>query len=80
MQNIKGPNLEINAITVSPDGNYVATANKEGTAMVFDLRSGQKILTTEGHTGWARTVTFSPDGTQLFSGGEDKVVKIWSLR
>ena len=80
LQNIKGPKLEINAIAVSPDGNYVATANKEGTVMVFDIRTGQKILTTEGHTGWVRAVAFSPDGTQLYSGAEDKVVKIWPLR
>ncbi len=79
IQKIKGPKLEINALAVSPDGNYVATANKEGTVMVFDIRTGQKTLTAEGHTGWVRTVTFSPDGKHLFSGAEDKVVKIWSL-
>ncbi len=79
IQKIKGPNLEINALAVSPDGNYVATANKEGTVMVFDIRTGQKTLTAEGHTGWVRTVAFSPDGKHLFSGAEDKVVKIWLL-
>ena len=80
LQNITGPNLEINAIAVSPDGNYVATANKEGNSMVFDLRTGQKIFTKEGHTGWVQTVAFSPDGQQLFSGAEDKIVKIWQVR
>ena len=79
IQQIKGPNLEINAIAVSPDGNYVATANKEGNVMVFDTRTGQKTLTLEGHQGWVRTVAFSPDGTKLFSGAEDKIVKIWPL-
>ena len=39
----------------------------------------QKTLTAEGHTGWVRTVAFSPDGKHLFSGAEDKVVKIWLL-
>ncbi len=80
VQQIKGPNLEINAIAISPDGNYVATANKEGTVMVFDTRTGQKTLTAEGHTGWVRTVAFSPDGKHLFSGAEDKMVKIWPLK
>ena len=80
LQNIKGPKLEINAIAVSPDGNYAATANKEGTVMVFDLATGQKILTTESHRGWVRTVAFNPDGQQFFSGAEDKIVKIWPLR
>ena len=80
IQQIKGPNLEINAIAVTPDGNYVATANKEGTVMVFDTITGEKTLTAEGHTGWVRTVAFSPDGKQLFSGAEDKMVKIWPFR
>ena len=46
----------------------------------FDIRTGQTILTAEGHTGWMRTVAFSPDGKHLFSRAEDKVVKIWPLR
>ena len=79
LQNIKGPSLEINALAVSPDGSYVATANKEGTVMLFDLITGQIVATLEGHNGWVRTVAFSPDGNYLFSGAEDKVVKVWEL-
>ncbi|MDJ0576024.1 MAG: WD40 repeat domain-containing protein [Xenococcaceae cyanobacterium MO_234.B1] len=78
-QNIKGPNLEINTLAISPDSRYVATANKEGTIMIFDIIRGQKVVTLEGHTGWVRTVAFSPDSNYLYSGAEDKVVKVWQL-
>ena len=80
LQNIKGPSLEINALAVSPDGSYVATANKEGTVMIFDIITGQNVATLEGHNGWVRTVAFSPDGNYLYSGAEDKVVKVWQLQ
>ena len=79
LQNIKGPNLEINTLAISPDSRYVATANKEGTIMIFDIIRGQKVVTLEGHTGWVRTVAFSPDGNYLYSGAEDKLVKVWQL-
>ena len=79
LQNIKGPALEINALATSPDSRYVATANKEGTIMIFDIITGQRVVTAEGHTGWVRTVAFSPDGNYLYSGAEDKVVKVWQL-
>lgn len=58
----KGPKLEINTIAVSPDNRTVATANKEGTIMLFDLATGRKIGTLEGHRGWVLSLAFSPDG------------------
>ena len=80
LHNLKGPNLEINALAISPDGRYVATANKEGTVMIFDITNGQKVATLQGHKGWVRAVAFSPDGKYLFSGAEDKVIKVWQLQ
>ncbi len=80
LHNLKGPNLEINALAISPDGSYVATANKEGTIMILDIITGQKVATLEGHRGWVRAVAFSPDGKYLFSGAEDKLVKVWQLQ
>lgn len=77
--NIKGPQLELNQAVISPDNRLVATANKEGTIMLIDINQGKILGTLEGHKGWVQSVTFSPDGKTLYSGAEDKVVKVWDV-
>lgn len=75
----KGPSLEINTIAVSPDSRIVATANKEGSIMLFEIASGKQLATLNGHKGWVLSLAFSPDGRTLYSGAEDKTIKIWRL-
>ncbi|MGA1622435.1 MAG: WD40 repeat domain-containing protein [Synechocystis sp.] len=76
----KGPSLEINTIAVSPDSRLVATANKEGNIMLFEIATGKMITTLNGHKGWVLSLAFSPDGDILYSGAEDKTVKIWRVQ
>jgi WD40 repeat protein len=76
---LKGPQLELNKIAVSPDNRLVATANREGTIMIIDIIQGKILSTLEGHQGWVQSVTFSPDGQTLYSGAEDKIVKVWDV-
>ena len=80
MRSIKGPKLDINTIAISPDNRTVATANKEGTIMLFDLATGRQITTLQGHKGWVLSIVFSPDGKYLYSGAEDKIIKVWQLQ
>jgi WD40 repeat protein len=77
--NKKATSLDINAIAISPDGSQVATANKEGTIMLFDVMSGKLMKTLNAQKGWVLTVAFNPDGQYLYGGGEDKTIKIWNL-
>ncbi|MDJ0510962.1 MAG: WD40 repeat domain-containing protein [Crocosphaera sp.] len=80
IRSIKGPRLDINMIAISPDNRTVATANKEGTIMLFDLVTGRQINTLQGHQGWVLCLEFSPDGKYLYSGAEDKIIKVWQLQ
>ena len=35
------------------------------------------MCTLAGHTGMVITLSFSPDGTRIVSGGEDRAIKLW---
>src|SRR5436190_1999832 len=37
------------------------------------------LKTLAGHSGWIRTVAFSPDGKQIASGSNDKTIKLWNV-
>ena len=32
---------------------------------------------TNGHSDWVHSVAFSPDGTKIVSGSDDKTIKVW---
>ena len=49
----------------------------DGTVKVWDVESGQRIFTLNGHSGTVGGVALSPDGGKLASAGWDGKVKVW---
>jgi WD40 repeat protein len=73
-------------LTVTPDGEFLASAGSDGTVRVWEWRTGREFRVLRGHPQGALSVAFSPDGKYLASGGGrwDKVFAgeliIWDWR
>ncbi|KYC40002.1 hypothetical protein WA1_29020 [Scytonema hofmannii PCC 7110] len=56
----------------------IASGSRDKTVKLWRMDGGL-INTWNAHNGWVNSVTFSPDGKFLVSGGEDNVVKLWNV-
>ncbi len=64
-------------IAFSPDGSRLATADDDRKVVLWNLETGQELLTLRGHTEGVRAVAFSPNGHRLATGGIDQRVLVW---
>ena len=79
---LKGHTDTIEAVALSPDGVYVATACFDRTVRLFEASTGREIRSyggPQGHTGQVLSVAFSPKGDQIVSGGADNFARIWDV-
>jgi WD40 repeat protein len=63
-----------NAVACVP---RVVTADREGTARIWDAATGAELLVLRGHAGPVFGVAFSPNGHRVATAGFDNKVKVW---
>jgi WD40 repeat protein len=81
------------AVTFSPDGRRLATGDRVGHVVVWNVENGQQLQTIETPTlytwdgvqrirsiGGIRGLAFSPDGTQLAIGGVGQIGNVDALQ
>ena len=73
------------AVTFSPDCKVLAVANttrfggSDGTVKLWEVSTGAKIATLQGHTGTYSAVAFSPDGDTFAMTLGNGTVKFWEV-
>ena len=71
-------------MTPGPAGSgLLASASRDMTARIWQVEQveqGEQRLMLRAHFNGADSVSFSPDGHLLATGGRDHLVKIWDVR
>lgn len=70
----------IHAMAMSPQGNLLATAGKDGKICIVNAADGQALLMIDGHQAPVNAVTFSEYSNYLVSADQDGFIKMWNLK
>jgi WD40 repeat protein len=67
-------------VAFSPDGTPLVSNCYDSTVIVWNVQTGQQLLTLQGHRSAVRSVAFSQDGKRLATASEDQTVKVWDAQ
>ena len=64
---------------ITSDGKRLVSGNWDWTIIVWDIESGDKVKTLEGHSEYVESVAITPDDKNVVSGSWDNTAKIWDI-
>ena len=64
----------------SPDGQYAMIGSSDGTVRKWNIELGTCQQIIADHKGWVKSVTYSPNGTDIVTVAEDNSCKIWDAQ
>ncbi|HTF56618.1 MAG TPA: WD40 repeat domain-containing protein [Planctomycetota bacterium] len=67
----------ITSIAVLPGDRQALTSAYNGTVVLWDLETGLRLRTYEGHKGLIYSMALFPDGKRFVTAGADKSVLLW---
>ncbi|AKJ01798.1 High-affnity carbon uptake protein Hat/HatR [Archangium gephyra] len=68
----------VNEVGFSPDGTRAVTANEDGTALLWELRTGNSRVLA-GNEGAIWSARFSPDGHRVVTASAEGMIRLWDV-
>lgn len=68
----------VTALAYSPAGTRLLSGSRDGSMLLWDIRTGERLHRYGNHSGPVTCVAFSTSGNLVASGGEDRQVCIWT--
>ena len=65
------------AFSPEPEPTRVLTGSEDYSAILWDAKTGQEILTLKGHSQEITSVAFAPDGKTALTGSQDGTAILW---
>ncbi|MFN0015107.1 MAG: WD40 repeat domain-containing protein, partial [Saprospiraceae bacterium] len=74
--------LSVRSVCFTPDGKYLVTGSKDGTARLWDIESHSQTIPFRSfeHPKGVNAVCVSPNGRFLVTVGKDKSIRWWDLK
>ena len=66
------------SLVFSPDNRLLIAGLRSGTIELWELATGEKLSTLDGHIAPVGRLVFSPDGKTLVSTGQDGTILLWN--
>ena len=76
---LRGHHGAINSAAYSPDGGKIVTASDDGTARIWDARTGRPLGPALKHEDGVKMAVFSPDGTRVATASADRTARVWDV-
>ncbi|MFJ6718425.1 WD40 repeat domain-containing protein [Streptomyces sp. NPDC091259] len=73
-----GPASYVNAVSYSPDGQWLATGSADNQVRLYHART-RALAAVFPHPGPVTSLAFHPGGRQLVTGAADGTVRLWHL-
>ena len=75
----QGHNNLISSVAFSPDDKKIVTASYDGTIKIWDVETGEELITSEKVGESLTSANFSPDGKYVISSFYDGTISIWDV-